>query len=152
MALQLKNYDPAVMAGASIDVNLDLGEIFDPAGNEMLEFDQVDSAVNFLRIANSVAGTAPGISAQGDDTNVDLTLTPKGTGAVSVKLNSASDSVAVIALDLTTAVGSQSAMAFTAFTGTTEVVFPGSSIATAQNTGWVRVNIGGTARYIPFYK
>ena len=82
MALQLKNYDPALMQGASIDINLDLGEILDPAGNEMLEFDQVASAVNYVRLANSAAGSNPVLTATGDDTNIGLQLTPTGTAVV----------------------------------------------------------------------
>ena len=150
MALQAKNYDPALMQGASIDINLDLGEILDLNGNEILEFDAVSSAVNFTRIANSVTGTAPQISAQGDDTNIDLTLRPKGTGKVSVLLDSASQSVDVIALDLTTATGSQCALALVAFTGTTVTIAAGAT-GTGAQTGWIRVNVGGTARYLPFY-
>lgn len=84
MALQLKNYDPALMQGASIDINLDLAEILDPAGNEMLEFDQVASAVNFLRLANSASGNPVVLSSQGDDTNVGLDLFSKGTGSVRI--------------------------------------------------------------------
>lgn len=84
MPLQAKNYDPALMQGASIDINLDLGEILDPAGNEMLEFDQVASAVNFARLANSATGNPVVFSSQGDDTNVGLDLDPKGTGALRV--------------------------------------------------------------------
>jgi hypothetical protein len=42
------------------------------------------SAVNRLRSTSAVAGGAPTLSAQGSDTNIDLTLTPKGTGTVLV--------------------------------------------------------------------
>jgi hypothetical protein len=40
------------------------------------------SAVNFLQAAGSVTGSGVTLSAQGSDTNIDLTLTPKGTGNV----------------------------------------------------------------------
>ena len=82
MPLQAKNYDPAIMAGASLDIQLDLGEILDTNSNEILEFDAVTSAVNFFRVANSAATNAVTLSAQGDDTNVGIAITPKGSGTV----------------------------------------------------------------------
>jgi len=82
MALQAKNYDPALRAGASLDVSLDLGEIFDANNNEILEFDAVASAVNFFRIANSATGNRVALSAQGSDTNIGIDIDPKGTGIV----------------------------------------------------------------------
>jgi hypothetical protein len=42
----------------------------------------VTTAVNFLDASGSAAGSAPILSAQGSDTNIDLALTPKGTGNV----------------------------------------------------------------------
>jgi hypothetical protein len=39
-------------------------------------------AVNYLQVAGSATGIALALSAQGSDTNIDLTLTPKGTGNV----------------------------------------------------------------------
>lgn len=40
------------------------------------------SAVNYLQVVGAVASASPSMSAQGSDTNIDLTLTPKGTGRV----------------------------------------------------------------------
>lgn len=40
------------------------------------------SAVNYLRVAGAIATAAPALSAQGSDTNIDLVLTPKGTGVL----------------------------------------------------------------------
>jgi hypothetical protein len=40
------------------------------------------SAINFLQVTGSDTGVAPVLSAQGTDTNIDLSLTPKGTGNV----------------------------------------------------------------------
>jgi len=42
----------------------------------------VASGANFLRATGAAASSAPVLSAQGSDTNIDLTLTPKGTGNV----------------------------------------------------------------------
>lgn len=78
----LSDYDPAVKYGANLDVNVDLGDIRDANDNELLEFDTVASAVNFIRISNAPTGTAAILSAQGDDTNVDIRLDAKGTAVV----------------------------------------------------------------------
>jgi hypothetical protein len=40
------------------------------------------NAVNRLSITGGIAGAAPVLSTNGSDTNIDLTLTPKGTGKV----------------------------------------------------------------------
>ena len=45
------------------------------------------SAVNYLQAAGSVASSAPILSAQGSDANIDLTLTPKGTGNLTTTAN-----------------------------------------------------------------
>jgi hypothetical protein len=39
--------------------------------------------VNFLQGAGAIAGSAPILSAQGSDTNIDISFVPKGTGLVS---------------------------------------------------------------------
>jgi hypothetical protein len=39
--------------------------------------------VNFLQAAGAIAGSAPILSAQGSDTNIDISFVPKGTGLVS---------------------------------------------------------------------
>jgi hypothetical protein len=41
---------------------------------------QQDVAGNGVRLSSAVASSAPQVAAVGDDTNVDLQLTPKGTG------------------------------------------------------------------------
>jgi hypothetical protein len=40
------------------------------------------SAANHLQVATATTGNAPVLSSQGSDTNIDLALTPKGTGNV----------------------------------------------------------------------
>jgi hypothetical protein len=42
----------------------------------------VASTANYLRSTSAATTVAPALSAQGSDTNIDLTLTPKGTGNV----------------------------------------------------------------------
>jgi hypothetical protein len=40
------------------------------------------SAVNYIQVTGNIAGSSPRVLAEGSDTNIDLTLTPKGTGNV----------------------------------------------------------------------
>lgn len=58
--------------------------ITDSAGLELLSFSATGSAVNELTIANAATGNGPVLSATGDNTDVDIVLTPKGTGIVDV--------------------------------------------------------------------
>lgn len=61
----------------------DGGHIDDVNGNELLVFDSVGSAVNYISILNNIAGQTPAVRAGGDDTNISLVLESKGTGSVS---------------------------------------------------------------------
>jgi hypothetical protein len=40
------------------------------------------SAVNYLQVTGGATGVAPAMSTVGTDTNIDLALTPKGTGVL----------------------------------------------------------------------
>lgn len=84
MAIELKNYDPAVMQGANIGVSVDLTDITDNNGNEVIEIDGVTSAVNYVRVTNAATSAGPTISAQGDDTNIALTINSLLTGALTL--------------------------------------------------------------------
>lgn len=56
----------------------------DDNANEWIEQGSTGSAINQVKITNAAVGTSPIISASGDDTNIGLTLTPKGTGNISM--------------------------------------------------------------------
>lgn len=56
----------------------------DDNANEWIEQGSTASAINQVKITNAAVGTSPIISASGDDTNIGLTLTPKGTGNISM--------------------------------------------------------------------
>jgi hypothetical protein len=61
------------------------GYIADANGNELIVFDTTASAVNAIKITNAATGIAgPTIEAQGDNSDVNLNLTAKGTGSVVV--------------------------------------------------------------------
>ena len=61
-----------------------INEIDDANGNEQVIFSSTASAVNELTITNAATGNAPSISTTGSDTNIGLTIAPKGTGDVNV--------------------------------------------------------------------
>jgi hypothetical protein len=56
------------------------GFVADANGNEQIKFTTTASAVNELTVVNSAAGNAPEISSTGGDTDIDLKITPKGSG------------------------------------------------------------------------
>jgi hypothetical protein len=53
------------------------------------------SAVNRIEITGSIASAAPLIKSEGTDTNIDLALTPKGTGVVQFGTRTASSDVPI---------------------------------------------------------
>ena len=59
----------------------------DANGNEFIKFTTTGSAVNELTIANGASTTGPTLSATGGGANLNIIMTPKGTG--SVELNKA---------------------------------------------------------------
>jgi hypothetical protein len=61
-----------------------INEIDDANGNEQVIFSSTASAINELTITNAAAGNAPSIATTGGDTNIGLTIAPKGTGDVNV--------------------------------------------------------------------
>jgi hypothetical protein len=56
--------------------------ILDTNGNELFLLTATASAVNELTYANAATGNNPTFTASGGDTNIGITLTPKGTGEV----------------------------------------------------------------------
>ena len=76
------DYTPTLAANLSTNAkNIIVGNtygIIDENANEQIKFSTTASATNEITIANAAAGNSPVISATGGDTNVGLTLTPKG--------------------------------------------------------------------------
>ena len=62
----------------------DGGFIADANGNEALVLQTASSAVNAIEITNAATGGAVVIGAMGDDTNVDIDISPKGDGEVNI--------------------------------------------------------------------
>jgi len=63
---------------------VDGGFLADANGNELIKMQTTSSAVNELEVTNAATGGAVVIGTSGGDSNVDLTLTPKGTGEVNI--------------------------------------------------------------------
>lgn len=79
--------DTTPRLGGQLDVN---GNAIGDGTNELLTFTEDASAVNHINIENEATGSGPIISAAGDDTNIDLNLSAKGTGVVNIKGTSTS--------------------------------------------------------------
>jgi hypothetical protein len=80
-----------INAGLVLDTTPQLGGMLDVNGQaigdgtlELVTFTEDASAVNHINIENEATGSGPIISAVGDDTNIDLNLNSKGTGAVKI--------------------------------------------------------------------
>jgi len=71
--------DTTPQLGGQLDVN---GNAIGDGTNELLKFVETASAVNEITITNQATGSNPSISATGDDTNVGLEFSTKGTGAI----------------------------------------------------------------------
>ena len=85
--------DSSPQLGANLDTNSfnilidDAHFIADENGNEQIIFQTTSSAVNQIDITNAATGSGPSIIATGGDTNIDLTLNPKGSGTVNIDSN-----------------------------------------------------------------
>jgi len=73
--------DTTPQLGGQLDVN---GNAIGDGTLELLKFVETGSAVNELTITNSSTGNAPKLSATGDDSNIDLQLSAKGIGRVTL--------------------------------------------------------------------
>ena len=62
----------------------DGGFIADANGNELIMLQTASSAVNQLEVTNSASGGAVVVGASGDDSNIDIDISPKGTGEVNI--------------------------------------------------------------------
>jgi len=63
---------------------VDGGFVADANGNELILLQTTTNAVNELEITNAATGNGVQIATSGGDSNIDLKLSPKGTGVVDV--------------------------------------------------------------------
>ena len=91
--------DTTPQLGGNLDTNSfmidfdDAHGLRDENGNEQLFFSTTSSAVNYLNVTNAATGNDPKLSALGDDSNIDLAISPKGTGEVVVGTGSAAATI-----------------------------------------------------------
>ena len=71
--------DTTPQLGGQLDVN---GNAIGDGTNELITFSEDASAVNHINVENNSTGADPIISAAGDDTNISLQLSAKGTGDI----------------------------------------------------------------------
>lgn len=74
--------DIFTIRSTGVQFNIASPVIADSNNNELISFTTTASAVNQLNIANSATANAPILSTVGNDTNIDLLITAKGTGIV----------------------------------------------------------------------
>ena len=58
--------------------------ILDTNGNELLKLTATGSAVNELTYANAATGNKPTLTASGGDTNIGVSIQPKGSGQITL--------------------------------------------------------------------
>ncbi len=125
---------------------VDGGFVADANGNELIKLQTTGSAVNELEVTNSATGDAVIIGSSGDDTNIDLELTPKGSGEVKIAAGNFNyASIAITAsgaeinkLDGVTATSTEFNYLDITTLGTTEA----SKVVTADANGVVKFDNG----------
>jgi hypothetical protein len=81
--LVLKDADDNIIWTVN-DLDASTIDRLDESGNEILMFNSVANAVNGMEVRNAVTGSAPRISAIGDDGNIDYHIKPKGAGDTNI--------------------------------------------------------------------
>jgi len=96
-----------IISGQGSDTNVNLGFVSKGSGEirfasnasgsniNFRVLHTTSSAVNYGTVTGSAAGSAPVFGVAGSDTNIDLTLTPKGTGMVRFGTRTASADAAI---------------------------------------------------------
>ena len=95
--------------------------ILDTNGNELFLLTATSSAVNQLTYANAATGNKPSLTASGGDTNIGVSIQPKGSGTVTID-----------ALTFPAADGSSGQILQTDATGTLSFTTPSSGISTGK--------------------
>ena len=113
--------------------------INDTNGNELFGVAATASAVNELTVANAATGNNPVLSATGSDTNIGITLTPKGTGNVTLSTGNLVQGTAAKGVNFTAntpAAGMTSQLLnwYEEGTWTPGIAFGGASVGVTYNT------------------
>lgn len=93
-----------VLSSQGSDTNINIGYVTKGTGLHafatnitavQFQIAHTASAVNYLQVTGAATGVAPVVTAAGSDTNIDLALTPKGTGNVRFGTLTATSDVAI---------------------------------------------------------
>lgn len=119
--------------------------LLDSSSNEYIAFTNVSSAVNHIGITTAATGNNPSIAATGDDTNITLEITGKGTGGVSFE----SKLILEKATDITTSAAVNLNEPLTVF-NSGSLISPTIGAGTAQGEWHSFINVGaGQVRLTP---
>ena len=95
--------------------------ILDTNGNELFKLTATSSAVNEITYNNAATGNKPTFTASGDDSNIGISIQPKGTGTITID-----------ALTFPAADGSSGQILQTDGSGTLSFTTPSSGISTGK--------------------
>lgn len=126
---------PLTLNGASTSQTGNLINALQSAsGNPVFQVGTVTTAVNGVKVIGSATGDAVQVSAVGTDSNVNLSLVPKGAGLVNIQSPALS-------------VGNTGATGTLARVGTNATGPSGTA-----SVGWLPVAAAGTACFIPVWQ
>ena len=126
----------------------DGGFIADAGGDETLVFGEVSTPVNELKITNAATGSGPilsSISTSSTDTNIDINVTPAGTGDVVLNADTVKVGDAAAAATLT----SNGAGDLTVTTGGTKDLILSTNSGTNSSTLTITDGAGGAVTVLP---
>ena len=123
----------------------DGGYVADANGNENLVWGTTTAAVNEFKIANAATGNGPTLTSQGGDDNVDINITPKGTGDVVL----AGDTVKVGDSGAAATLTSNGAGVLTVTTGGTTDLVLSTNSGTNSSTIQITDGAGGDVTVTP---
>ena len=122
----------------------DGGFIADANGNELIMLQTASSAVNQLEVTNSASGGSIVVGASGDDSNIDIDISPKGTGEVNIaagNLNYAGTAITSTGAELNLTDGSSSGT----IVNSKAVIYGGSGEVNATTLQIAGTSINATA-------
>jgi hypothetical protein len=133
--------DVATMRATGLQFNIASPYIGDSSNNELLGFTTTASAVNYLAIKNAATATDPTISAAGGDTNIGITLAPKGTGGVTLTDNSTVTTVRISNTSTAASVSKSTTLQFLGSDTSGTSKEAGSIVVVPTDSGYVAASL-----------
>jgi len=107
------------------------------SGNQQFAVTHTASAVNYVQVTGAATTVSPKISSQGSDTNIDLTLTPKGTGVVRGQGVAVSSENGIFLSKQTVATSMTVAAGYSAMSSGPITVASGVTVTLSSGSRWV---------------